>query len=75
METLKLMWPLLVFLTQIEMGNANGMNGESALGSLGYALVDAKYADKVVLVTDTIVDYPNTPASIQQNTSRLRCKS
>ncbi len=48
------------------MGNANGMEGESAFGSLGYALVDAKYANKVVLVTDTIVDYPNTPASINQ---------
>ena len=48
------------------MGNANGMEGESALGSLGYALVDAKYADKVVLLTDTIADYPNTPAPIQQ---------
>src|SRR5699024_11749695 len=50
------------------MGNANGMNGESALGSLGYALVDAKYADKVVLVTDTIADYPNTPASDRKST-------
>ena len=48
------------------MGNANGMEGESALGSLGYALVDAQYANKVVLLTDTIVDYPNTPASIKQ---------
>src|SRR5699024_7090873 len=48
------------------MGNANGMNGESALGSLGYALVDAQYANKVVLLTDTIADYPNTPASIKQ---------
>lgn len=48
------------------MGNANGMNGESALGSLGYALIDAKYANTVVLLTDTLVDYPNTPASIEQ---------
>ncbi len=48
------------------MGNANGMEGDSALGSLGYALVDAQYANKVVLLTDTIADYPNTPASIKQ---------
>ncbi|RXT59208.1 citrate lyase subunit alpha [Lacticaseibacillus chiayiensis] len=49
-----------------EMGNANGMTGDAAFGSLGYALMDARYADKVVLLTDNIVDYPNTPASINQ---------
>ncbi|MDF7640640.1 citrate lyase subunit alpha [Bifidobacterium sp. ESL0784] len=48
------------------MGNANGMEGKSAFGSLGYALVDAAYADTVVLVTDDIQPYPNTPASIKQ---------
>ncbi|MVF15804.1 citrate lyase subunit alpha [Fructilactobacillus sanfranciscensis] len=47
-------------------GNANGMYGEEAFGSLGYALMDAAYADKVVLLTDNLVDYPNTPASIKQ---------
>ncbi|MDR0299145.1 MAG: citrate lyase subunit alpha [Streptococcaceae bacterium] len=49
-----------------EMGNANGMDGETAFGSLGYALMDAAYADKVILVTDNLVAYPNTPASIRQ---------
>ncbi|BDR55911.1 citrate lyase subunit alpha [Xylocopilactobacillus apis] len=49
-----------------EMGNANGMIGDAVFGSLGYALMDARYADKVVLLTDNIVDYPNTPASINQ---------
>lgn len=48
------------------LGNANGMKGDAVFGSLGYALMDAQYADKVVLVTDNIVDYPNTPASIKQ---------
>ena len=47
-------------------GNANGMTGDAAFGSLGYALIDAQYADQVVLMTDNIVDYPNTPASIKQ---------
>ncbi|POH05869.1 citrate lyase subunit alpha [Fructilactobacillus lindneri] len=47
-------------------GNANGMYGEEAFGSLGYALMDANYADKVVLLTDNLVDYPNTPAPINQ---------
>lgn len=49
-----------------EMGNANGMDGETAFGSLGYALMDAQYADKVVLITDNLKPYPNTPASIKQ---------
>ncbi|MDT2768298.1 citrate lyase subunit alpha [Globicatella sulfidifaciens] len=47
-------------------GNANGMKGKAVCGSLGYAKVDAKYADKVVIITDTLVDYPNTPISIPQ---------
>ncbi|MBS9337554.1 citrate lyase subunit alpha [Fructobacillus parabroussonetiae] len=49
-----------------EMGNANGMNGDAAFGSLGYALMDAQYADKLVLITDSLMPYPNTPASIKQ---------
>ena len=47
-------------------GNANGMNGDEAFGSLGYALMDAQYANKVVLLTDNLVPFPNTPASIKQ---------
>lgn len=49
-----------------EMGNANGMVGASACGALGYALMDAQYAQTVVLVTDHLVPYPNMPASIKQ---------
>ncbi|KZL38916.1 citrate lyase subunit alpha [Secundilactobacillus collinoides] len=49
-----------------ELGNANGMTGNAVFGSLGYALMDAQYANKVVLLTDNIVSYPNTPASIKQ---------
>ncbi len=48
------------------MGNANGVKGKSICGSLGYAKVDAEYANKVVVVTDTLVDYPNFPQSIPQ---------
>ncbi|EKK21009.1 citrate lyase subunit alpha [Fructilactobacillus florum] len=47
-------------------GNANGSYGDEAFGSLGYALMDANYANKVVLLTDNLVAYPNTPASIKQ---------
>ena len=48
------------------MGNANGVIGKSVCGSLGYAMVDAQYAKKVVLITDTLVAYPNHPISIPQ---------
>lgn len=49
-----------------EYGNANGFSGPSACGSLGYALVDANYAEEVVLITDNLVKYPCLPASINQ---------
>ncbi len=49
-----------------EYGNASGGRGKAVCGSLGYAKVDAKYADKVVIITDSLVDYPNMPASILQ---------
>ncbi len=32
---------------------------------LSYSMVDARYADKVVVVTDCLVDFPNFPPSIQ----------
>lgn len=48
-------------------GNANGSHGPAACGSLGYAKVDAEFANKVVVVTDNLVPYPNTPISIPQN--------
>lgn len=50
-----------------EFGNANGVSGRSHCGSLGYAMVDAQYAKCVVLLTEEIVEYPNTPASISQD--------
>ncbi len=48
-----------------DYGNANGY-GKAVCGSLGYAMIDAKYADTVVILTDNLVDYPNTPVSIPQ---------
>jgi len=47
-------------------GNANGQIGSAVCGSLGYAQVDAMYADHVILVTDHLVDYPNVPSTISQ---------
>lgn len=46
-------------------GNARGKGGKSDCGVLSYAMVDAKYADKVVVITDCLVPYPNFPASIE----------
>lgn len=45
-------------------GNASGARGKSRCGSLGYVQVDVAYADHVVLLTDTLVGFPNLPASI-----------
>ena len=37
-------------------GNGYGAIGNAACGSLGYSLTELKYAKKVVLVTDNLVD-------------------
>lgn len=39
-------------------GNINGVDGPSACGALGYAMVDAAYACKVVAITDNLVSRP-----------------
>lgn len=53
------------------LGNACGYsrseNAKSICGSLGYALPDAQYADKVVILTDDLVAYPNAPYSISEH--------
>ncbi|QEH61434.1 citrate lyase subunit alpha [Spiroplasma chinense] len=49
------------------MGNANGMMGKSRCGSLGYAMVDAQYAKTTIILTDNLVEYPNSVISIPQN--------
>lgn len=47
-------------------GNINGTKGKTNCGSLGYAMIDAKYAEQVVAITDSLMPYPNTPISIPQ---------
>ena len=51
-----------------ELGNACGYsrseNAKSICGSLGYAMPDARYAKHVVVITDDLVAYPNTPKAI-----------
>lgn len=45
-------------------GNINGVQGPAACGSMGYAMADARYADKVVALTDNLVQGPICPVSI-----------
>ncbi|WP_134704598.1 citrate lyase subunit alpha [Ammoniphilus sp. YIM 78166] len=47
-------------------GNLNGTEGPAACGSLGYAKVDAEYADTVIAITDHLVPTPIYPISIPQ---------
>ena len=47
-------------------GNCSGKYGKSACGSLGYAIPDAMNADKVIVVTDNLVDYPLADFSISE---------
>ncbi|HEX9884834.1 MAG TPA: citrate lyase subunit alpha [Longimicrobiales bacterium] len=46
-------------------GNCSGAVGPSACGSLGFALGDAMYADRVVVVTDNLVPFPAAPWQIE----------
>ncbi len=47
-------------------GNGGNKGKNSLCGSLGYAMVDALYADHVILVTDDLVAGVNLPASIDR---------
>lgn len=53
--------------TSDEFGNANGLNGPSASGLIGFALADSEYADNVIVVTDNLVQFPCVPWQIQGN--------
>lgn len=48
-------------------GNISGVNGKNACGALGYAMSDGHYAETVVAVTDSLVEYPNYPADITED--------
>lgn len=51
--------------TSDNFGNASGKGGKSDCGVLSYSDVDVRYADTVVVITDTLVPYPNNPYSIK----------
>ncbi len=47
-------------------GNVNGTDGPSPCGALGYAMVDARHAKRVVVLTNNLVPYPLHRISIPQ---------
>lgn len=49
-----------------EQGNCTGLLGESAFGPISYSQIDAMNAKHVIVVTDTIVEYPCNPQEIQE---------
>ena len=53
--------------TADQFGNATGDRGKSACGLIGFALADSEYADKVIVVTDSLVPFPCYPWQIQGN--------
>ncbi len=48
-------------------GNAHGLTGDAACGLLGFALADSQYADRVIVVTDNLIEFPCVPWQIQGN--------
>jgi len=46
------------------LGNCNGLNGNSAFGPIGFGFADALFADKTVVITDGLVDFPCIPIGI-----------
>lgn len=48
-------------------GNCSGKYGPSACGSLGYAFADAQRADRVVIISDNLVEYPLPDPSITED--------
>ena len=45
-------------------GNASGVGGKNNFGSFGFGIHDSYYADHTIIVTDTLVDFPNLPSSV-----------
>jgi citrate lyase subunit alpha/citrate CoA-transferase len=45
-------------------GNANGVDGPSACGPLGFGLADSLFADHTIVVTDHLVPFPCLPWEI-----------
>ena len=59
--------------TADEYGNLRAIGGKSDCGVLSYSVVDAKYADYTVAITDTLVPFPNFPPSISMTDVDFVC--
>jgi len=49
------------------MGNANGVLGKHPFGPISFSKVDSKNADRTLVVTDTLIDFPCYPWDIMGN--------
>ena len=45
-------------------GNASGVGGKNNFGSMGFGIHDSHFADHTVIITDTLVEFPNLPSSV-----------
>ena len=50
--------------TSDNQGNSKGTGGKNDFGSMGFGMHDPLYANHTVIVTDTLVPYPNVPCSV-----------
>jgi len=50
-----------------EMGNCTGIIGKNPFGPIAYSQMDAMMADKVIVVTDTLEEYPCPYQEITEN--------
>ncbi|WP_303972382.1 citrate lyase subunit alpha [Streptococcus merionis] len=47
-----------------KQGNSKGTGGKTNFGSMGFGMTDPRYADHTVIITDTLIEYPNVPCSV-----------
>ncbi len=57
----------VAFLGVYKTDNYGNATGKGLCGSLGYAMIDARYADKVVLLSQELETYPLSLPSIHQD--------
>jgi len=49
------------------MGNANGVLGKHPFGPISFSKTDSKNADRTIIITDTLIDFPCYPWEIMGN--------
>lgn len=66
-EELKIDAAFIASPSSDDKGNISGVNGINSCGTLGYAIADSIKADKVIAVTDSLMEYPNYPSDITED--------